>query len=87
MYYQNVNKEVFEMWAMKDDGVKKNWEKEYSIVPTRGNFGSLLSPLCFLKNGRILFQNGMGRMACYDKERKRLTYVKKIDKGFQIVKT
>ena len=58
---------------------------EYSIVPTPGNFGSLLSPLCFLKNGRIWFQNGMGRLACHDKERKRLTFVKKIDKGFQMV--
>ena len=70
---------------MKDDGVKKNWVKEYSIVPIPVNFRSLLSPICSLKNGRILFQNGMGRLACYDKERKRLTYIKKIDKGFQMV--
>lgn len=61
----NVHIDCAHIWATKDYGGKRKWVKEYTIVSTSPNIRGPFSPLRLLRNGRILFQTGSGKLVCY----------------------
>lgn len=83
----NVHIDCAHIWATKDYGGKRKWVKEYAIVSTSPNIRGPFLPLCLMRNGRILFQTGWGKLVCYDIVRKRCTHhqIKRINSGFQLV--
>ncbi|KAF6167297.1 hypothetical protein GIB67_043158, partial [Kingdonia uniflora] len=87
----------FEVWVMQDYNVKKSWTKQYSLILNSPNVfctcriaGDIrtLKPLCFRKNGEILFKTTSG-LVSYNAETGIITNIEVggIRNGSRVVST
>ncbi|PIA63944.1 hypothetical protein AQUCO_00201335v1 [Aquilegia coerulea] len=67
----------FEVWVMKDYGVKDSWTKEYIISRKVPGFSKMrFKPVTIMKNGNILLVINKQALVYYDSKRKRFRKVK-----------
>ncbi|KAJ4980874.1 hypothetical protein NE237_031711 [Protea cynaroides] len=59
---------LLDVWVMKDYGVRGSWEKQFSIQQPCGMRHNLyfLRPMCYSKNGEVIFQMDINTLVLYD---------------------
>ncbi|OMO98374.1 hypothetical protein COLO4_13967 [Corchorus olitorius] len=73
--YPDHGSNHFEIWVMKDYGVKESWTMQFRIKHEGfhgyGAFCDWFYPLILLKNGRMLMSYGDDLVVCYNNKKKR----------------
>ncbi|OMO82173.1 hypothetical protein COLO4_23193 [Corchorus olitorius] len=72
--YPDYDSNHFEIWVMKDYGVKESWSMQFRIKHkdlSGASESDWLYPLILLKNGRMLMSYGDDRVVCYNLKKKR----------------
>ncbi|OMO57924.1 hypothetical protein COLO4_34989 [Corchorus olitorius] len=71
--YHNDDSYQFDIWVMKDYGVKESWTKQFRIKHTflSHTYFDYYYPLMLLKNGRMLISYNDSDVVCYNLKRKR----------------
>ncbi|OMO69218.1 hypothetical protein COLO4_29208 [Corchorus olitorius] len=89
--YPDYDFNHFEIWVMKDYGVKESWTMQFRIKHKSLSyaFSDWFYPLILLKNGRMLMSYGDEMIVCYNLKKKRFretTIRRTVDSfGFDIV--
>ncbi|OMO95327.1 hypothetical protein COLO4_15974 [Corchorus olitorius] len=73
--YRDDDSYRFDIWVMKDYGVKESWTTQFRIKHTflSDSHCDYYYPLILLKNGRMLMSYNDGEVVCYNLKKKRFT--------------